>query len=153
MEYDFKVIHRSGKSHTNADALSRLPRPCLVSEYRHCLRYEQREEDTTANVRVVRDTDIESKSLSEQQLADSSDVPVLKWKELGQRTSWADVSAMSEDVKIYWAQWDIHPDARGDIVLWQFILLKTERAAILRQLHEEPTGGHLGGIKTLGKVR
>ena len=42
---------------------------------------------------------------------------------------------------------------RGDIVLWQFILPKTERAAILRQLHDEPTGGHLGGNKTLGKVR
>ena len=42
---------------------------------------------------------------------------------------------------------------RGDIVLWQFILPKTERAAILHQLHDEPTGGHLGGNKTLGKVR
>ena len=45
------------------------------------------------------------------------------------------------------------PDARGDIVLWQFILPKTERAAILRQLHDEPMGGNLGRIKTLGKVR
>ena len=36
---------------------------------------------------------------------------------------------------------------RGDIVLWQFILPKTERAAILRQLHDEPTGGHLIGNK------
>ena len=78
-EYDFKVIHRAGKSHTNADALSRVPRPCLMSECRLCLRNEQREEDTIA--------------------------PVLKWKELRQRPSWAGVSAMSEDVKIYWAQW------------------------------------------------
>ena len=71
---------------------------------------------------------------------------------------------MSEDLKIYWAQWDIlqmregaryrrWESPRGDIVLWQFILPKTERAAILRQLHDEPTGGHLGGNKTMGKVR
>ena len=64
--------------HTNADALSRVPRMCLVSECRNCLRNEQREEDTTANVRVVRDTDIESKSLTEQKLADATIAPVLK---------------------------------------------------------------------------
>ena len=74
------------------------------------------------------------------------------------------MSAISEDVKIYWAQWDSlqmregalyrrWESSRGDIVLWQFILPKTERAAILRQLHDEPTGGHLGGNKTPGKVR
>ena len=33
------------------------------------------------------------------------------------------------------------------------MLPKTERAAILRQLHDEPTGGHLGGNKTMRKVR
>ena len=135
-EYDFKVIHRAGKGHTNDDALSRVLRPCLVSECRHCLRNEQREEDTTANGRVVRDTEIELKSLSEQQLTDASIAPVLKWKELGQRPSWADVPVMSEDVKIYWAQWDSlqmregalyqrWESPRGDIVLWQFILPKT----------------------------
>ena len=62
-----------------------VPGPCLASEYCHCLRNEQREEDTTANVRVVRDTEIESKPLREHQLADATIAPVLKWKELGQR--------------------------------------------------------------------
>ncbi|KAI0226937.1 hypothetical protein LSAT2_022639, partial [Lamellibrachia satsuma] len=74
-EYDFKMIHRAGKSHTNADALSSVPRPCLVSECRHCHRNEQREETTTAHVRVVRDTDIKSKSLKEQHLADNTIAP------------------------------------------------------------------------------
>ena len=78
-EYDFKVTHRAGKSHTNADDLCMVPRPCLVSE---CLRNEQREEDTTSNVRVARDTKIESKSLRDQQLADDTIAPVLKWEEL-----------------------------------------------------------------------
>ena len=58
-----------GKSHINVDSLSRVPRPCQVSE---CLRNEKWEEDTTANVRVVRDTDIEWKSLRDQHLTDTS---------------------------------------------------------------------------------
>ena len=66
------MIHRAGKSHTNADDLSRVPRQCLVSECRHCLRKAQQEEDTTANVRVARDTDIESKSLRDQQEEDTT---------------------------------------------------------------------------------
>ena len=119
---------------------------------------DQQEEDTTANVRVVRDTDIESKSLRDQHLTDTTIAPVLKWKELGQRPSWTGVSAMTEDVKIYslqmregalYRRWE---SPRGDVVLCKFILPKTERTAILRQLHDEPTEGHLGGNKTLGKV-
>ena len=71
---------------------------------------------------------------------------------------------MSEDVKIYWPPWDSlqtreralyrrWESLRGDIVLWQFILPKNERAPILRKLHDELKRGHLGGNKTLGKVR
>lgn len=33
-QYDFDVVHRAGKNHQNADALSR--RPCLLSGCRFC---------------------------------------------------------------------------------------------------------------------
>ena len=79
-EYDFEVIHR-------ADALSRMPRPCLQSKCGHCIRNEQRDEDTTKTVRVVRCTDAESKSLREKQLADPTIASVLKWVQLGRRSS------------------------------------------------------------------
>ena len=41
-EYDFKIEHRRGRSHLNADALSR--RPCPV-ECKHCGKVEQKDEE------------------------------------------------------------------------------------------------------------
>ena len=42
-QYDFKVEHRQGLKHTNADALSR--RPCLDSDCKHCARQEAKEQE------------------------------------------------------------------------------------------------------------
>lgn len=39
--YDFEVQHRAGRSHNNADALSR--RPCVEQECSHCNRIENKE--------------------------------------------------------------------------------------------------------------
>ena len=38
--YTFTIVHRAGRVHNNADALSR--RPCYDNQCRHCDRYEQR---------------------------------------------------------------------------------------------------------------
>ncbi|CAG4929464.1 unnamed protein product [Parnassius apollo] len=47
-EYDFEIEHRSGKSHGNADALSRRPCP---EDCNHCTRQESKEE---VSVRMLR---------------------------------------------------------------------------------------------------
>jgi len=77
-----------------------MPRPCLESECRHCLRNGQTDEGTIETVRVHGEsTEAESKLLREKHYTVA---PVLKWVELERRRpSWAEGSAMSEDVKIY----------------------------------------------------
>ena len=55
-QYDFQIEHRPGKSHQNADSLSR--RPCLKSECKYCDKQEVKEvktnEDTSCWCQPVR---------------------------------------------------------------------------------------------------
>ena len=52
-EYDFEIQHRPGKSHSNADTLSR--RPCLSQSCRHCDRMESKEH-TALQINQTSDT-------------------------------------------------------------------------------------------------
>ncbi|KAI4902898.1 hypothetical protein NFI96_020356 [Prochilodus magdalenae] len=64
--YQFEIHHRAGRSHGNADALSR--RPCLKAECRYCTRLEEREElaeEQVAAAEVVEDELIEACSREE----------------------------------------------------------------------------------------
>ena len=58
--YDFKIEHRAGRVHNNADALSR--RPCLTSECSYCERAENRYEQ---NVNLFGESLVNSIHISE----------------------------------------------------------------------------------------
>ena len=71
---------------------------------------------------------------------------------------------MSRAVKAYWSQWDLLPVREGVLYrLWvsdsgeqnTYLLVVPQilRSDILYELHNGPTGGHLGQKKTRAKVR
>ena len=119
-QYDFKVEHRRGVRHNNADALSR--RPCLSSDCRHCARLEtkeelQREEEEHGeyfSYQTVGTTEIDAHSktwsheeLREAQTHDADLHPILEWKEEGEtRPPWQTAAPYSETTKSYWSQWE-----------------------------------------------
>ena len=173
-EYDFEIVHRPGRMHGNADAMSRVPRPCLASDCSHCRRQEQREE-TVDDTPCVRETTAEQggdaervlpelPAMRDQQMADENIACIMKWLEADCRPDRAEVAAHSEETKIYWAQWDSlrirdgelyrrWESPAGVLVKWQLVLPKSARDDVLRQLHDAPTGGHYGENKTLDKIR
>ena len=173
-EYDFEIVHRPGRMHGNADAMSRVPRPCLSSDCSHCPRQEQREE-TVDDTPCVRETTAqqgcdtegvlpELPAMRDQQMADENIACIIKWIETDSRPDRAEVAAHSEETKIYWAQWDSlrvrdgqlyrrWESPAGVLVKWQLVLPKSARDDVLRQLHDSPTGGHYGENKTLDKIR
>ena len=90
-QYDFKVEHRPGLKHINADALSR--RPCVSSGCKYCAKLEDKEElqrkdhgeyisyFTAGTTGTDSDWRWSQEELREAQMWDTDIQPVLQWKE------------------------------------------------------------------------
>lgn len=81
-----------------------------------------------------------------------------------EKPTWQQVSSSSVGVKTYWDQWEslrLHDgklyrflDTEGATTQCQQLIAPQQFGkAILMQLHNSPTGGHFGVLKTLSKVR
>ena len=139
-EYNLEVTHRAGKSHGNADALSRLP--CSSCKHQQCLNQEViREEGDNMGVEDMQirvttrqqagqcaPTDEsffpnqgwlqgwEVEKIRQSQLEDSVIGPFLLDKEDGlSKPAWADISERCADYKALWSQWD-RLEVRGSLL-------------------------------------
>ena len=167
-EYQFTIVHRQGKKHANADALSRLP--CT-----QCGRESHQTMEPTMNVSCLssalsssvaaesntdRDT---ARDLQKAQLSDPSTAFVLRAKEKECKPSADLTKAQSLETRKLLQQWDQLEVHRGILarrfeqegigVVHQWIVPPGQRKEILQQLHGGPMGAHLGEAKTLGKLR
>lgn len=160
-EYDFVIEHRSGRSHGNADALSRRPCP---EDCKHCVRQEVKE---AVPVKALR-TDLSSEwkeSLQQAQQNDTDIKPILDWlKTNSPKPSWSDVASMSTVTKSYWAQWDSlvlqegvlcrkWENARGDSCHLQMVVPRAKVPDVLKLYHDGCSGSHMGVKRTLLKIR
>ena len=185
--YEFVIQYRPGKSHLNVDALSR--RPCLEDGCKHCEKPEIQqekcsmvgEEESTPQpvefayvekgkshrVCSTRMPDVlerevwSLKEIREAQMNDPDIAPVLQWlEESSDRPDISNVTCLSANTKLYWAQWDslVLQDGvmfkqwespAGDYTILQMVLPLPLRTLVLKQLHNSPTGGHLALTKTL----
>ena len=177
-KYDFEIQHRLGRSHGNADALSR--RPCDEIDCTFCSRLEKKDEEVARLARRVvanegmptNSTEPEtsvfkiwSKEEIIQKQAEDSDIrPLLQLKlDSTIKPTWENVSSQSYGTKAYWAQWESleiiegimyrrweDPDGRESKYL--LVAPKSLRSDILHQLHSSRTAGHLGVKKTAARV-
>ena len=162
-EYNFSIIHRQGKRHGNADAMSR--HPCT-----QCHRYDE-ELDQTSPSHTTHPT-IAAVPLSpqppavsrESQLQDSDIGPVFRAMQSGTRPPPDNMQGESPECRQLFQQWDLLCIKHGK--LWrllvnphsdthnlQLIVPRPLRKAILLDLHDSDTGGHLGECKTLSRLR
>ncbi|KAJ8380732.1 hypothetical protein SKAU_G00015100 [Synaphobranchus kaupii] len=166
--YDFKIRHRAGRLHWNADALSR--RPCAAQECSHCSRLEERDQ-VSPDVAVVQASgDAEGwlpltpMELQEAQEADSMLGKVRGWLEAGQRPERSVVSAESPELKSYYSLYSslVQRDGllyrrwqapgRGSDIL-QLLVPRALRPDVLRLVHGSVGVGHFGNNKTLHQLR
>lgn len=167
-DYSFKILHRPGRKHGNADALSRRPCP---EDCKHCTRAEVKE-GSTAALPIKRTTlspEVQSNRTSEDLKQAQRNDPVLgriiEWLESGhQRPDWKTVCPQSHEVKSYWVLWDSLCMQNGILMYrWETpepgrnilirVLPRCMRQDAWKQVHEDPSGGHLGATKTLNKLR
>ncbi|KAK6181452.1 hypothetical protein SNE40_009298 [Patella caerulea] len=89
---------------------------------------------------------------------------IMKRMKQGVRPSWEEIAPFGIEVKHYWSMWNLLTLENNiflykkwvgdnDVVTWLIVLPWSLRVVVLDQLHDSPTGGHLGALKTLEKVR
>ncbi|KAJ8973832.1 hypothetical protein NQ317_000301 [Molorchus minor] len=156
-EYDFKIEHRKGRLHGNADAISR--RPC-AERCSHCKRAENKEFGSHCRrTAVVNDDNWETKKLCEEQQKDEDIKPFIAWKEEGTRPEWKDISNKSTTLKGYWAIWDslivedgilkrLWENTDGKEIRKQIVLPRARVNEVLQEVH----GGVGGGVELMSKI-
>lgn len=161
-QYDFKIKHRAGKLHNNADALSR--RPC--SDCKHCDRIDKNEIVLPLRRTVALEhSDWTVAEIRKDQERDLDIGPILLMKETGgPKPTWEDISAKSPNVKALWVQWDslcvksgilkrIWESPNGKSSVEQLVVPRSRVTAILEEIHNGSSGSHFGVNKTLSKIR
>ncbi|KAJ8369428.1 hypothetical protein SKAU_G00094560 [Synaphobranchus kaupii] len=166
--YDFKIRHRAGRLHGNADALSR--RPCAAQECRYCSRQEERDQ-VSPDVAVVQASgDAEGwlpltpMELREAQEADSTLGKVRGWLEAGQRPERSVVSAESPELKSYYSLYSSLVQRDGLLYrrwqaqgwgsdILQLLVPRALRPDVHRLVHGSVGVGHFSNNKTLHQLR
>ena len=154
-ELDFDIVHRQGRKHTNADALSRLPCP-------QCKR-ESHDPSSVAATMVI-PSESTQKTLRDAQLEDPIIKPLLISKEAGEKPLKADERKFGSAARRLMQLWDqlivrdgilyrqyAHPTKEKSHL--QLIIPKSLRDEVLEDLHEGALGGHLGMEKMLARVK
>ena len=158
--YDIEIIHRAGRSHGNADALSR--RPC-----RQCgreLDCNTSEEEKGQARAILMTDDRRISEMRRAQLDDPNIKPVLEALERNTKPTKEEVSAMSKKVKVlleHWGQLQIRngilyrkwESVDGKEVKWRLVLPRGKTKEVLEELHAGSLAGHLGATKTLKSVQ
>ena len=158
-EFDFTIIHRPGKKHSNADALSRLPcQQCGRNGHQDVVEPTQ-DHTLLCTVRVMGQPDV---NLRDAQLSDPDVGPILTGMECGQKPT--NVTGQSPHFRRLLQMWD--QLVVKDSLLWrtyqsqetlqphlQLVVPKCLRDNILEDIHGGTMGAHLGEEKTLSKLK
>ena len=160
--YDMKIEHRPGRSHKNADGVSRIPcRQCgqIDSE-----EPDERELRLTVNPIRQQSEDDATPNLKEAQNQDRDIGIVKEWLEKGDKPKLQSVSSEGWFVKCLLNQWELLEIQDGLLVrcwkvlgtnriIWQAIVPLCLRRKVLNYSHDIKASGHLGIRKTLSKIR
>lgn len=176
-QFNYVIEHRAGAKHSNADALSRIPRPC--KQCTHCS-----EEGNSAIHVAVRSSMMSIVSKETQNSNIGPSISGLSFEEIAklqqddhelgcivklrlqsdEQPSIEALQSASETTKVLWSQWYRLVVKDGVVYkLWfskggepsRLLLLapKTLREDIIKNAHGGMSGGHMGIAKTCQQVQ
>ena len=156
-EFQFTIVHHPGRTHGNADALSRQP-------VRHCGKECLDVHNCTINAVSMAALGYTTAELSQAQTEDYNISRLLQAKQQNQRPLMNESNGESLEYRHLLQQWDqlivqegilwrLYAQPREDLSWKQLVVPQKFRSDILKSLHEGVTGGHLGQEKTLSKLK
>lgn len=157
-QYDYRIEHRLGKKHQNADSLSRNPLPVPVTD--QAIETNAVDSGKQAWLQGWTAADMQSK-----QEADPNLKQMLLWKrDRAAQPTQQEVQGASKATKSLWAQWNRLQLENGVLYRkWetedghgtrlQLVLPRSLVPDVLSALHDAPSAGHLGVAKTVERVR
>ena len=157
-QYDYKIEHRPGRKHQNADALSRNPLP--VPETDQMIQTNAVDSGDSAWLQGCSAAELQTR-----QEADPNLNQVLLWKKnQAAQPAHQEVQGASKATKSLWAQWNRLQLKNGVLYRqWetenghgtrlQLVLPRSLVPNVLTALHDAPSAGHLGVAKTVERVR
>jgi len=167
-EYDYAIIYRAGKLHSNADAMSR--RPCRKACCREELvtQTEPDPQDIIQNRRISTEQDIPAIwTRQEIAAAQKQDVHLRLiydrlQKNIGKPTR-EEIALESAETKTYWYQWSVLA-LRSEMLCrrftdvvgkswWQVILPHAYRKEFIHAIHGRGMREHLGMARTTAKLQ
>jgi len=172
-QYDYRVIHRPGTKHGNADALSRRPdEPCgqcklSTDEFEPCDSETELKRPLCVRTISVEDRvdPLVRENLAKEQQEDPEIGPIVKLRLSSEdQPPIEQMLAESEITKIYWSQWNqlvvkdglvhrVWTGKHGKPDQLQLLAPKKHRTEGMKQCHTGMTGGHMGTRKTLDQVQ
>ena len=170
-EFDFKLVHRAGAKHQNADALSRLPNVNEQCDAEKCP-FEVDENYSTTHAtscKQISAIDMSeccgwtSMNVSAAQQNDEHLSVVLDWIRKGHRPQAKEMKTMSSEVRHYWSMFgeiSLHHDClyrkHEDHLMterYQLLVPSALQADVMESLHQSAHGGgHLGIERTAQKI-
>ena len=156
-EYDFTVVHRQGKKHQNADAMSRIP--C-----RQCGRPESGEPVDVPISVISMPHNFSKSNVREAQMHDDIVGPILQGKERKVKPSKEEAKSkppMYRRLLQLWDQlilvegvlWRQYQSSNGQSSLLQLVVPISMKEQVLQELHGGVATGHLGWDKTLERLK
>jgi len=158
-QYNYRIVHRAGREHNNADSLSR--RPCEPG----CAHCSRREPGVTCQRLQVLGVEEASEQWRKDQREDPDLAPVIQWLETGEgRPCWEQVSPESPATKCLMEQWEALRLEEGVLQRrwvdtgkgedrWVVVVPRARRKELLQEMHEGNTSGHAGVKRTLCRLR
>ena len=159
--FDFEICHRPGTQHKNADALSRIA-DNIVSSSTVKQQSQRSLSVPCCSVNHVF-SGLNQDELSEMQRADKTLLPIINWKEEGdKKPSPTLVMSYGRETKGYWYIWEQLELKDGILYrrfevnstsVYQVVVPSAMKKDVMVQAHNVRTAGHLGQSKTVKKIQ
>ena len=150
-QFDFTILHRSGKTHQNADALSRREYPPVTIA-------SLKLDDSASPYQIINSTINRVRKLQRQ---DKHLMPLIKFittdelppnNALAKRTLMQCEEYYVDDNGILFHLLQAHKSPTGNLIE-QLVIPETLKIEVLTSMHDHPTGGHMGMDRTYNTIK